>query len=77
MIRGWELWGPKIDKKFETNTLNCIHKLVSPETNNLFQQYYHVLLGKGDTMTTSLAPAFIGTTEAMTAKNRVIYKRYK
>ena len=44
---------------------------MTPETNNLFQQYYRVVLGEGDNMTTGLASSFIGTTEATTSKNRI------
>ena len=47
-----------IDKRCEENTLNCVHKLVAPETNTLFQQYHRVVLAEGDVMTTALASAF-------------------
>ena len=52
-----------IDKISEVHTL-------TPETNTLFQQYYRVVLGEGDNMTTGLASSFIGTSEATSSKNR-------
>ena len=43
-----------IERKSDTQALNCIYKLVSPETNTLFQKYFRVGTGEGDKMTIEL-----------------------
>ena len=60
-----------IDRKCESHPLSCLHRLVSTESNTLFQQYHKVVLSEGDVMTTALASSFIATTEATTSKNRI------
>ena len=36
-----------IDRKCESHALSCLHRLISTESNNLFQQYHKVILAEG------------------------------
>ena len=65
-----------IYRKCECHALSCLHRLISTESNNLFNQYHKVVLAEGDVMTTALASSFIATSEATTAKNRIMETKY-